>query len=193
VPGAEPPREHRPEEREHRRPRLFVSPSGEPFRGGDGLAAWFAGADADRDGALTAAEFQADALRAFALYDANRDGVIDGFEVQAYERERVPEIGDVPLGGEGEGRGRRERRGRGKQGAPAAGADSARPVAAGRDGAARFSLLNEPEPLLAADLDVDGKVTRQEWLRATARRFAALDKAGSGRLTLETLRPPQKK
>jgi hypothetical protein len=173
-----------PGEQGPRRPALFVSPSGAPFRGGDGLAAWFAAADADHDGALSAQEFQADALRAFASFDTDGDGVVDGFEIQAYERERLPEIAEVALGEDR--RGRRRRRA-----APPAG--EAAPAVfrgAGAQGAARFSLLNEPEPLLAADADVDGKVTRAEWLRATARRFAALDKAAAGKLTLASLRAP---
>ena len=41
---------------------LFISPSGEPFRGGEGRQAWFARADTDPDGALTLAEFRADAV-----------------------------------------------------------------------------------------------------------------------------------
>jgi hypothetical protein len=203
-----PPRRERPEREggEHgghgpHGPRLFISPSGEPFRGGDGLAAWFAQADADHDGAITAAEFQADALRAFKLYDTNGDGVIDGFEIQAYERDRVPEIAEILIGGEETGGrpgggGRRGRRG-GRQGGgdQTSGQQAGGPVAvgAGREGAARFSLLNEPEPLLAADADVDGKVSLKEWTRATARRFAALDKDHSGRLTLEKLRPQKPK
>jgi hypothetical protein len=183
------------------RPRLFISPSGEPFRSGDGLAAWFAQADADHDGAITASEFQADALRAFKLYDANGDGVIDGFEIQAYEHDRVPEIAEILIGGEDMGDrrgggGRRSRRG-GRQGGGNQGGGEQAPgpaaVGAGREGAARFSLLNEPEPLLAADADVDGKVTLAEWTRATARRFATLDKDHSGRLTLEKLRPQKPK
>jgi hypothetical protein len=179
-----------------RRPHLFVSPSGEPFRGPDGLGAWFAEADSDHDGAVTQAEFEADALRAFRLYDADADGVVDGFEIQAYERERVPEISEILLSGDEAGprrrRGRRGKRGGGGDGGDGAG-EPARTPGAGREGAARFSLLNEPEPLLAADADVDGKVSLAEWKRATARRFATLDKDRSGRLTLEKLRPPRSK
>ncbi|MEO8113421.1 MAG: hypothetical protein ABI655_03495, partial [Phenylobacterium sp.] len=74
------------------RPRLFISPSGEPFRGPDGLGAWLAGADADHDGAVTLTEFRADAVRFFKVLDANGDGRIDGFEIQAYERDIAPEI-----------------------------------------------------------------------------------------------------
>ena len=44
--------------------RLFISPAGEPFRGGGGLEAWFARADADHDGTLILAEFRAGHLGA---------------------------------------------------------------------------------------------------------------------------------
>src|SRR6185437_12699843 len=43
------------------RPKLFISPSGEPFHGDNGLAAWFAKADTNHDGSLSEAEFAADA------------------------------------------------------------------------------------------------------------------------------------
>ena len=69
-----------------------------------------------------------------------------------------------------------------------------RPVpAAGRDGAARYSLLNEPEPISAADTDVDGKVTLAEWMAQTDRRFAKLDHQKTGRLTMESLLKVQPK
>ncbi|MAK83438.1 MAG: hypothetical protein CMJ17_16435, partial [Phenylobacterium sp.] len=71
---------------------IFISPSGEPFRGAGGLAAWFAGADADADGLVTLAEFEADAVRMFGQLDTDQNGSIDGFETQAYEREIAPEI-----------------------------------------------------------------------------------------------------
>lgn len=203
TPGALPPggEPHGEGRRPHR--HLFISPSGEPFRGPDGLAAWFAQADADHDGALTLAEFQADAERAFRLYDSDGDGTLDGLEIQAYERERAPEIsefvfgGDEPggRGGRGGRRGPGPRREGGGDGEPSEtrpdkpAADAIAPFhGAGTSGAARFSLLNEPEPLLAADEDVDGKITRAEWARATARRFALLDRDHAGRLTLAALR-----
>jgi len=114
----------------------------------------------------------------------------------------VPEIAEIMLeGGPGGDRGGRRGGWRGGGGRPHAGSErqgieaaavTARFQGAGREGAARFSLLNEPEPLLAADADVDGKVTLAEWTRATTRRFAVLDKPHSGRLTLDSLRPAPK-
>jgi hypothetical protein len=199
TPGGQPPRGGPPGEGRRPPRHLFVSPSGEPFRGPDGLAAWFAQADADHDGAITPAEFQADAERAFRLYDSDGDRVLNGLEIQAYERERAPEITEFAFGGD-EARGRGGRRG--PPGGPPRDAEGSerRPDkppggggapfrGAGATGAARFSLLNEPEPLLAADQDVDGKVTWVEWSRATARRFALLDRDHLGRLTLAALRP----
>lgn len=166
-------------------PPLFISPSGEPFRGGDGLAAWFARADADRDGAITLEEFQADALRFFHTLDANHDGRIDGFETQAYERDVAPEITQLDFDhapGFDDERGERGRRGQGR----------VRRGGAGGEGAARYSLINEAEPVANADADLDSRVTLEEWRRATVRRFEVLDKAKAGRLTMGALRPTKK-
>ncbi len=214
-----------PEGRAPPRPKLFISPSGEPFRGDNGLAAWFAQADANHDGAVTEAEFQADAMRFFKKLDANGDGKVDGFEIQAYEHNVVPEIGEVDLlepmaeggprragggmGGGGRGRGGGGGGGRGRGGAGGAGGGGgmgqsqggsaldnmpAHGPSAGREGAARFGLLNEPEPVANADADVDGRVTLDEWKRATARRFERLDKMHSGKLILSDLiLPPDAK
>jgi hypothetical protein len=203
------------------RARLFISPSGEPFRGENGLAAWFAQADTDRDGSISEAEFNADAQRFFKKLDKNGDGKLDGFEIQAYEHDIVPEIGTVDLlepmaegaprrmngggGGPGGGEGGGGRRGGGGgrrggggqgqgQGQTAQASDTTTRAPAGREGAARYALLNEPEPVANADENVDGQVTADEWKRATARRFAHLDRAHTGKLLLsDLLLPPDAK
>jgi len=199
------------DERPRPRPpvKLFISPSGEPFRGDHGLATWFAGADAGHDGSLTYAEFEADAMRWLKVLDANHDGLIDGFEIHAYEKEMVPEIGandllenQGPLGGPRAGGGGRRGGGdggrRGGSGGPGGGGGqtSAAPDipafpgqvrGAGREGAARYGLLNEPEPVANADSDVDGRVSLAEWKVATKRRFDRLDRAKAGKLILSDL------
>jgi hypothetical protein len=156
----------------------FLSPGGEPFRGGAGLADWFKAADADHDGALDLAEFRADAMRFFKLLDADGDGQVDGQENTAYETKIAPEITQVFAGGGPRGGGRRK---------PFI--SRANKHAEPRQGAARFSLLNEAQPVRGADFDLNQRVSAEEWARAAGRRFALLDGDGDGKLTLESLAP----
>lgn len=153
----------------------FISPMGEPFRaravGDDTLGAWFAQADGDRDGRLTEAEMRADAARYFATLDRDKDGVIDPIEIAHYEYELAP---DVQLGSRlrpnpGEPQSDGKKRKRGPQN--------------GLQGAARYTLLNMPQPVAAADVDVNRLVTRAEFDAAAVSRFLLLDRARSGALT----------
>ena len=186
-------------ERGARALNIFISPSGEPFRAAGAApypsAEWFARADADHDGKLTLAEFRADALRAFALFDTDHDGVVDAFEVQHYEQAIAPEILpriDGLRAGEGmddslfKGGGGRGRGGAGRDGHRRITAADRRP-----EGGSLYGMLAEPEPLTAADTDVSGAVTRSEWLARTDRRFALLDTASRGYLTLAELPKPE--
>jgi hypothetical protein len=187
--------------------RLFISPSGQPFRAAPGdpypVAAWFAAADADHDGRLTRQEFRQDALRFFDQLDANHDGVIDGAEIAVYEHSVAPELlamigrsgggeageagpqggGGRRGGGMGGGTGRHGRRGQSGSG-PGGGQDQPQTRL---EGAAPYSLIPVIEPVAAADTDFDGKVRRAEFIAAADRRFEALDTAGAGYLTLASL------
>lgn len=187
------------------RPSLFISPAGQPFRAASGdpypVAAWFAAADADHDGRLTREEFRRDASRFFDQLDVNHDGVVDGPEITVYEHTIAPEIlvlserpggtdggqsGAQPGGGRmggGMGRGMGRHGGRGQSGGSGGSGQSQ----ARLEGAAPYSLIAVVEPVTSADADFDGKVTRQEFLAAADRRFAELDKAGGGFLTLAGL------
>jgi hypothetical protein len=184
----------------------FISPMGEPYRArtadDDTLADWFYRADRNRDGVLTIDEMQADAMRFFASIDDNHDGMIDPDELVHYEWEVAPDIQAMA----------RTRRAPGQPAAPAA-----QPASSGEDrdwrshrrqrdsdseaalgiggalqGAARYGLLDMPEPVAAADTDFDRAITRDEFSRAAVARFQLLDSAHRGRLTLaqlEALRP----
>jgi hypothetical protein len=180
-------------------PNLFISPSGQPFRAKRGepypVAAWFAAANAKHDGRLTREEFRADAAAFFKVLDANHDGVIDGFEVQRYEREIAPEINpeienlhfgegmDLSLGRrDSDGEPRRPEIGKGATISDKTEAGDRRP-----EGAGLFGLLNEPEPVAAADVNFDSRITLTEFLAAADRRFDALDRKGLGYLTLDAL------
>lgn len=180
LPGAPDPVERPPRE------QLFISPAGEPFRAPPGqpypVGTWFAKADADRDGAVTKAEFAADHLAFFKTLDKDDDGIVDGFEAAAYEKEIAPEVS--PRESRGMGRPMRPKKQGGFLGF---GGKVVQPLGAGRQGAGVYGLLNEPLPIRAADSDFDYKVTTPEVEAAAARRFGLLDRNGDGRLTRDEL------
>ena len=175
----------------------FISPMGEPFRArttsDNTLALWFNQADRNHDGLLTSDELQADAERFFGMLDTDHDGEIGPEELMNYEYEVAPEI-QVNS---------RWRRSRGQTAAEAevkAGAD--RPAGNGRrrggrlegydpndpiQGAARYSLLNIPQPVAAADADLSRGITLNEFRQAANYRFRLLDGTHQGRLTLPEL------
>lgn len=166
---------------------LFISPAGEPFRIDPGepypLVAWFAKADADTDGALSPDEFRTDALRFFEVLDSNHDGRVAGVEVGVYEREMAPEILR---------RGPPVRQVEEDRRAILTTRSDKRPDRSVvppplREGAGLYGLLNEPQPVTGADLDLNGLIMRDEWSKAADRRFGLLDADGDGRLTLPEL------
>ena len=177
----------------------FISPMGEPFRAhsltDDTLADWFYKADRNRDGLLTADEMVADADRFFATLDTDHNGEIDPDELANYEYEIAPDVqvnsrrrpapGDPPSHVErhqfdsGDFRGRRRDRDR-------LGEDELG-LGGSLQGAARYGLLDMPEPVAAADTDFNRGITLVEFREAALRRFTLLDTAHQGSLTLAQL------
>lgn len=139
-------------------PRMFISPSGEPFRPGaqgrDPFDAWFGRVDANHDGRIDRAEFRADAEAFFHRLDLNGDGVIDGFEIANYETNIAPEL---------------------------AASTEEHAVSTSPEGPAM--LIADPEPVSSADLYLNSRITLAEWLQAADRRFDLLDKKRQGFLT----------
>lgn len=164
---------------------LFLSPMGEPFRsdaaGADNVAPWFAGADRDGDGALTVSELRQEAARFFALLDGDRDGEIEPAEIGRYENDVAPE---VQLGLQMRAAGGWRGRGRGRR------SDAENRVyAEGLEGAGRFSFLNIPQPVIAADFDMNRGVSGEEFARAAGQRFLLLDSDRDGRVLRAELPP----
>ena len=182
----------------------FISPMGEPFRArtttDDTLADWFRQADANHDGLLTAAEMQADAERFFAKLDTTADGEIDPDEITHYEYEIAPDIQVMS----------RTKRLPGQPAPVVSGKDADEEQIRGRSrhrdqedaailgigdalqGAARYGLLNMPEPVAAADTDFNRTISLEEFRQAAIARFQLLDSTHQGRLSLvqlEALRP----
>ena len=201
--SAQTPRPHAGHGPARGRGQLFVSPMGEPFRAslkpGAAQDLWFAGADTDGDGRITMAEFQHDAARFFAVLDRGKDGEIDPDDIAFYENVLVPEI-RVASGGRGsrpEGggpRGGRGGRGRGGPGGGGAGGQGMQfgsgdgngkksAVVQERLGAARFGFFDLPEPVIAADVNLNRGIDPGEFAKAATTRFAALDRNRDGALT----------
>ena len=177
----------------------FISPMGEPYRAhsanDDTLADWFRQADRNHDGYLTPDEMVADAERFFATLDTNHDGQIDPDELDHYEWDIAPEI-QVNA---------RTKRQPGERPAPALvkEPDEDRPkdrlkrrgdddmtslgLGGALQGAARYGLLNIPEPVASADTDFDRAISREEFRQAALARFQILDTSRQGRLTLAEL------
>jgi len=157
----------------------FISPMGEPFRppssGEAPIARWFVQADRNRDGALTPDEMQADAERFFARLDDNGDGQIDPDERKTYEQEVAPEI---QVNSDW-----RRQRGEEKQKQDAHDGYHKN----GLQGAARYGILNLPQPVASADADFNRAVSLDEFRQAAAYRFKLLDGTNQGRLMLPEL------
>ena len=172
----------------------FISPMGEPFRARaaeeDTLARWFIQADLDRNGLLTVIEMQHDASRFFAILDSDGDGEIEPEELVQYEWEVAPDIqvmartrrqpGEAAAAPRPFKDDRAERQRRSEQDAVALGLH-------GLQGAARYGLLNIPEPVAAADADFNRGISATEFQQAAWTRFHLLDNARRGQLTLAEL------
>jgi hypothetical protein len=199
------------------RGRLFISPMGEPFRsdhgGGDPQDLWFAQADSNHDGALSRAEFEKDASRFFAVLDRGHDGEIDPDDIDYYETVLAPEIrvggagggmgtrGGGHSGGGGGHRGGGGRGGgmgggghRGGGGGGMGGGDESTGdgggethVTEGKQGAARYSYFDYPEPVTVADTNFNRGVDPQEFQRAADDRFDLLDTNHDGRIDRKEL------
>lgn len=165
--------------------QLFVSPCGEPYRGKAGdpypVVLWFKQTDANHDGAVDKAEFRADHAGFFDALDADANGLIDGPEVTFYEIRVVPDVFHPELFGMTIGPILAQYAPQGTIKKPT------RRQPREYLGAAAYGLLAEPEPVRAADTDLNGRVTKQEFTEAADRRFARLDKNGDGRLELAEL------
>lgn len=168
--------------------QLFISPCGEPFRSKDGepypVVAWFQKTDTNKDGHIDRAEFRADAEAFFKVLDRDHDGVIDDAEVSYYEHQIVPEM---------------------MEGQQTSRLDGARVILAALaqdetstsnkireddkpfQGAGAYGLLNDAEPVRAADREFNGRIRLVDFLARADHNFDALDFEGQGYLTLEGL------
>ena len=168
---------------------VFFSPSGQPFRAAAGqpypIAAWFSQADTDHDGKLSHDEFVADGMAFFNTLDVNHDGMINSPENTRYESVVAPEIQRMdpriqqPVN-------------RYRAPDPEMSADTSTDPTGGKYlkqiiGASQYGLIDEPQPVRAADANFDFRVSSGEWQNASGQRFTILDRNGDGFVTLDEL------
>jgi hypothetical protein len=173
----------------------YISPMGEPFRSqsktDDPFVRWFRQADGNHDGFLTSDELVADGERFFKTLDTNHDGKIDAEELVTYEFKVAPEVqvnsnwkqtreAAATQRSDGDRAKRERNRQRGDNGVDGYQVN-------GLQGAARYSLLNIPEPVAGADFDLNGSITLDEFRRAAAYRFQLLDSQKRGKLSMTEL------
>lgn len=186
-------------------PALFISPFGEPFVAAADepwpVADWFHGADANRDGGVTFEEFTADGARWFGRLDADGDGRLSQIELAAYETSlrgfgpgpRGPGAMSRPGGGMAANLAPDEMQQGPAGGGPPRGGPPGAPPGGGPRRPQGYGIIAEagffnlPQPVKAADVNVDQRVTAAEWTAATQRWFLALDADRDGRLTLVAL------
>jgi hypothetical protein len=182
-------------------PNVFISPAGKPFRAAlhepYPVVVWFKQADKNGDGKLDHAEFVADAEAFFKELDVNGDGVLDNREVQHYERGIAPEIigyryQSSSIKGLYGGHIWRAQRSDGPMDIVPGGYEPADPRPAhdideSMQGAAPYGFFAEPEPVMAADENLNGRIKKAAFLRLADRHFDRLDPDGVGYLTLDKL------
>ena len=180
-------------------PNTFISPCGRPYRAATGapypVVDWFKQADKNGDGRLERDEFVADSEAFFAVLDFKKTGVLTPLVIAFYEQRIAPEI----LGA-GLPHGAADRFGgplwlAQYQSAPIdpSGKDLQPKPPKPKDfdesnqGAAPYSFFDEPEPLMAADMNLNGFITKANFLKVADMHFTTLDPDGNGYLTLAKL------
>lgn len=161
---------------ELRRPNF--SPNGEPLVGAgwprdcrDALALWFERVDANHDGVLTLAEYQADALRQYEVMDLRHDGRVTAAEVASYRQKVMGSAYQTISTPEAA----LPRRASGRRNDPFYDRDdSDRPSVSG------YIPAEMPDPIMSADTDLDGSVTVEEFRIYVLKSFTAFDRAHNG-------------
>ncbi|MEA1673855.1 EF-hand domain-containing protein [Nitrospirillum sp. BR 11163] len=138
------------------------------------LRVWFNRVDTNQDGKLSRDEFQAEADAVFAHYDLNGDGALNVTEL-----EKVRQADRMALMGHG-----------GPEGGPHGGPEGIPPdgpPGGGHGPGGMGGGRGGVDPIMAADTNLDFRVTRDEF-RAYARAlFEVIDANHDGQLTIEEI------
>jgi hypothetical protein len=160
---------------------LFISPMGQPFRAtseqpAPPILVWVGAVDANNDAKLSSEEFIAQGMTFFTeVLDANHDRLATSSESTTLWRSEAPEM----LTGEGSvrrppprERRRPEPRNDGRIPVPVANPFSDREPPTAME---RFGITNDREPVMSCDVDLNRRVTEDEFRACAERRFGVLD------------------
>ena len=173
---------------------VYLSLMGEPFRtstaGEDPFDQWFKLADENGDGSISRLEFRRDAEAFFKELDTSGDKALDGQEMAAYEqlapsRTRVAGGGGPEISSARPTAKASSKVAKGQVALVTTGdAPSATRIHPG-DTTVNFSEV--PQPVAMADLNIDGRVTLDEFLKTAGKRFTNYDVNQDQKLTPEEL------
>lgn len=173
---------------------VYMSLMGELFRTNDAgvhpFDQWFELADLDRDGAISRLEFRGDAEAFFASLDGNGDKVIDADEMAIYERDapsRTRAAGGVPSD-VSSARPKPQASAPVEEGQVAIVSSGTVPSATRIHPGGGRPRGEMPQPVAMADLNLDRRVTFDEFVKTAGRRFTNYDVDQDGRLARKELR-----
>lgn len=142
--------------------------------------AWFKAVDSNGNGQLEPVELQADTKRFFGTIDTNRDGALTATEVGYYREQVAPNAyRDRPAA-----QGLRNSAAASPMTAdrPPSPVDGTPPPGAGRTPPRDSGLRAQPDPVMAADTNLDFRVTLDEMIGRVTNRADKLDTNRDGNL-----------
>jgi hypothetical protein len=174
---------------------VYLSLMGEPFWTNDAgeqpFDQWFKLADDNGDGAISRLEFRADAQAFFATLDTNGDKVIDGDEMAVYEqmapgKTRAAGGGAAPTSSS---RPKPKSSSAVDEGQVALVTSGDAPSATRiHPGDNRVNFAEVPQPVAMAELNIDRRVTIDEFMKTASKRFANYDVDQDATLTRKEIR-----
>jgi len=161
---------------------MLYSPNGEPLNGGElgrptcqqAMSGWFDRLSAVNNGYISREVFLNDAQAQFQRMDIDHNGYIVSEELdrfrEPYRQQQPARKQDAEDSGESQGgQGKHKRENKGSSGGKSNGSQS-------------DPTLSMSDPVMSADMNLDFKVTPQEFLKQAEENFARLDANHDGML-----------